>query len=88
MDGAFAEYAVAPAHILLRLPERMSFEDGCTVPTPIFTAAFCLYKQLSLSLPSSDARTSKKTDDGSSGSVFVYGGATAIGAMQLQLAKQ
>lgn len=80
-DGAFAEYVVVPAHIVLHLPSHISFEDGATLCTPVYTAALALYRRLDLALPLS----SGEQTDGIP--VLIYGGATATGAMEIQLAK-
>ncbi|KIW19441.1 hypothetical protein PV08_00013 [Exophiala spinifera] len=81
-DGAFATYLVAPTHALLHLPDDMSFENGATLPTPVFTAGFCLYHQLSLPYPDRDA-----VFNGNAPTLLVYGGATSIGLMLIQMAK-
>ncbi|KAK4945324.1 hypothetical protein LTR10_015483 [Elasticomyces elasticus] len=81
-NGAFSEYVAASAHMLLHLPTHISFEDASTLPTPLFTAGYCLYKQLSLSYPG------EATDDQQDRPpLLIYGGATAIGSMMIQLAK-
>ncbi|KAJ4202382.1 hypothetical protein NW759_015368 [Fusarium solani] len=81
-DGAFAEYVVAKAHALIHLPKSLSPELGSTLPTALFTAGFCLYRHLSLAYPG-EAEAIQSTQP----VVFIYGGGTAIGSMQVQLAK-
>ncbi|KAL5590252.1 hypothetical protein FOBRF1_013809 [Fusarium oxysporum] len=81
-DGAFAEFLVTQAHALVKLPPNISSELGATLPTAIFTAGFCLYRHLSLPYPGQRDMTQTKEPV-----VFIYGGATAIGSMQIQLAK-
>ena len=80
-DGAFAEYVVSPAHLLLHLPDHISFEEGSTLGVPLLTAGFCLYKNLSLAYPGKTAPDSREPQ-----SVLIYGGGTSIGLMQIQLA--
>ncbi|KAG4261446.1 TOXD [Fusarium proliferatum] len=81
-DGAFADYLVAQAHILVRLPPHISSEQGSTLPTALFTAGFCLYRHLSFPYPehSEEAQSVQPV-------LLIYGGGTAIGSMQIQLAK-
>lgn len=90
-DGAFAQYVAVPAHVVLRLPQSMSFESGATLPTPIFVSGFSLYRNLSVrypSLPSEAADSTPTTDDPNrSNSILIYGGGTSNGSMQIQLAK-
>ncbi|KAK2686283.1 hypothetical protein QWA68_014846 [Fusarium oxysporum] len=80
-DGAFAEFLVAQVHTLVRLPPSISPEQGATLPTALFTAGFCLYRHLLLPYPGSSETTEALPV------VFIYGGATAIGSIQIQLAK-
>ncbi|KAF4334030.1 oxidoreductase [Fusarium beomiforme] len=81
-DGAFAESLIAQAHALVRLPPNISSETGATLPTALFTAGFCLYKHLFLPYPGQSEETQNMKPV-----VFIYGGGTAIGSMQIQLAK-
>ncbi|RBA22579.1 TOXD [Fusarium proliferatum] len=81
-DGAFADYLVAQAHILVRLPLNISSEQGSTLPTALFTAGFCLYSHLSFPYPEKSERAQAAQPV-----LLIYGGGTAIGSMQIQLAK-
>ncbi|KAF5706002.1 zinc-binding oxidoreductase, partial [Fusarium mundagurra] len=81
-DGAFADYLVAQAHILVRLPPSISCELGSTLPTALFTAGFCLYRHLSFPYPEQSEESQPVQPV-----LFIYGGGTAIGSMQIQLAK-
>ncbi|KAK0646725.1 chaperonin 10-like protein [Cercophora newfieldiana] len=77
--GAYAEYAIAPATTTFPLPPNISFEAGAGLPLSSMTAAIALYQALGLPLPT----TAGKKDI----PLLVYGGATAVGAYALQLAK-
>ncbi len=77
--GAFAEYATAPATTTFPLPPNISFETGAGLPLSSMAAAIALYQELSLPLP---IVAGKKDIP-----VLIYGGATAVGAFALQLAK-
>jgi NADPH:quinone reductase-like Zn-dependent oxidoreductase len=46
--GAFAEYVVADADLVISLPDHVSFEDGATVPLASLTACQMLYQSLNL----------------------------------------
>src|SRR4029078_10014406 len=37
-DGAYAEYVAVPAHIVLPIPDSMSFEDAAAAPLVFITA--------------------------------------------------
>jgi NADPH:quinone reductase len=77
--GTYAEYAIAPATTTFPLPPNISFEAGAGLPLSAMTAAIALYQALGLPLPT----TAGKKDI----PVLIYGGATAVGAYALQLAK-
>ncbi|KAJ5640176.1 uncharacterized protein N7484_008038 [Penicillium longicatenatum] len=78
-DGSYAEYAIAPAHTTFHLPAKTSFEEAATVPLAAMTAALGLYQRLDLPLPWNP--TSEPLP------LVVYGGASAVGAFALKLAK-
>ncbi|KAL7917906.1 GroES-like protein [Trichoderma austrokoningii] len=90
-DGAFAQYAAVPAHLVIHIPQDMSFESGATLPTPIFVSGFSLYRHLSLPYPSlpseADSSTPITDDENTRKSILIYGGGTSIGSMQIQLAR-
>ncbi|KAI0865825.1 GroES-like protein [Xylaria cubensis] len=81
-SGSFAEYALSPADTTFHIPDNLSFEEAATVPLAALTAAILLFR--GLRLPEIwDA------DDEVKGSIpfVVYGGASAVGAYAIQLAK-
>ncbi|KAF5348206.1 hypothetical protein D9758_014643 [Tetrapyrgos nigripes] len=78
--GAFAEYLVAPSHLLIKLPDHLSFEQAAQVTIASTTAYCCLYQTLSLPLPS-DSTTPV------TGSLLIWGGNTSVGRLTIQLAK-
>ncbi|KIW36784.1 uncharacterized protein PV06_11070 [Exophiala oligosperma] len=81
-DGAFGELIVAPAHVMLHLPETISYESGAALPVPVFTAGICLFHTMALP----GYKTTKQPEDDVP-VVLIYGGATSIGLMQIQMAK-
>lgn len=51
-DGCFAEYAIAKADLLVRIPESLSFEQASTFPLGVSTVGQGLFqKALKLNLP-------------------------------------
>lgn len=76
-NGAFAEFTAAPADLLMRIPEDMSFEEAATLGVGIATAGMVLYHTMQLPLPL--ATESNKEF------VLVNGGATATGIIAIQL---
>lgn len=77
--GSYAEYAIAPASTSFRLPENISFEAAATLPLSLMTAALALYQNLKLPLPWNPANKDVP--------ILIYGGASAVGAYALKLAK-
>lgn len=78
-NGAYAEYAIAPATTTFPLPPNVSFEAGAGLPLSAMTAALALYQHLKLPLPTEAGLKDLP--------VLIYGGASAVGAYALQLAK-
>ncbi|KAK7466230.1 hypothetical protein VKT23_004957 [Stygiomarasmius scandens] len=79
MNGAFAEYTVAPSHIFLKIPEPWSFEDASQLGGACYTTCQCLYQ--SQNLPSPENPTTVPID------LLVWGGSTSVGHFVIQLAK-
>ncbi|CAG7974604.1 unnamed protein product [Penicillium salamii] len=83
-DGSFAEYIAVKAHINIKLPDWMSFEDGATLAVGITTVAQGMYQQLRLPLPSPTASITAADD---AQPILIYGGSTATGTLAIQFAK-
>lgn len=77
--GGYAEYAVTPASTTFFLPPNVSFESGASLPLSSITAALALYQYLQVPLPTILGEKDVP--------ILIYGGATAVGAYALQLAK-
>lgn len=80
-DGCFAEYAVAKADLLVKIPSSLSFEQAATFPLGVGTVGQGLYqKALKLNLPTDPIEKDSQT-------VLIYGGSTATGSLAIQFAK-
>ncbi|KAJ7510403.1 dehydrogenase [Mycena galericulata] len=78
--GSFAEYCVADAHVLISLPDYLSYEDAAGLGLAAFTAAQALWiSQPGLPTPSTRASTPFL--------ILVWAGASAVGQYTVQLAK-
>lgn len=77
-NGAFAEYVVAKADLLYRIPEKSSFESAATIGIGATTGGLALFKTLGLSF-------AERKVTPSSPSVLVYGGASSSGIIAIQL---
>jgi NADPH:quinone reductase-like Zn-dependent oxidoreductase len=77
--GTYAEYAVVPALTTFHLPPNISFEAGAGIPLSFITAALALYQYLQVPLPTTPGNKDVP--------ILIYGGASAVGAYALQLAK-
>ncbi|KAI1376085.1 putative zinc-binding dehydrogenase family oxidoreductase [Hypoxylon crocopeplum] len=80
-SGAYAEYIVAEARFVWRIPEHMSWADAATIGLcGIGTVNMAMVHELAL--PGSPEEPAKKPDF-----VFVYGGSTSNGTVAIQLLK-
>ncbi|KAL4877092.1 chaperonin 10-like protein [Aspergillus karnatakaensis] len=77
--GSYAQFAIAPASTTFKLPPNISHEAGATLPLALMTSALALYQNLGLPLPWNPATTETP--------VLIYGGASAVGAYAIKLAK-
>jgi NADPH:quinone reductase-like Zn-dependent oxidoreductase len=79
--GAFQEYAVLMSHMVTRIPDSLTFEQGAVLPLQLSTAATGLFQQdgLALSLPVPSPVIRHET-------VLVWGGSTGVGSNAIQLA--
>ncbi|THU83296.1 GroES-like protein [Dendrothele bispora CBS 962.96] len=85
LNGSFAEYLVSPAHLLIKIPDHLSFENAAQVPIASLTACQCLFKSLSLPVPLE--KTDQHTDSTTIGDILIWGGNTSVGRIAIQLAK-
>lgn len=79
-QGAFREYLLADAELVIHIPTHISFAEASTVGMGISTASQALYQSLSLPLPEVEPKPVDQT-------VLVYGGSTSTGSLAIQLAK-
>lgn len=80
--GTYAEYTIVKASTTFHLPPNISFESGASFPLAFMTAAIALYQHLKVPLP-----TTLQDPAGGKTPILIWGGATAVGAFALQLAK-
>lgn len=78
--GAFREYIIADAELVIRLPEQLTFDAASTLGMGISTSAQALYQSLNLPLPTEVQKPIDQT-------ILIYGGSTATGSIAIQLAK-
>ncbi|KAF9252041.1 hypothetical protein LCP9604111_2037 [Penicillium roqueforti] len=79
-SGTFAEYIVAHADLLLKLPERISFAQGAVLGGSVFaTLWIAFYDSLGLT------GTPDAPIEGDVPPLLVYGGSTSTGTAALQL---
>ncbi|KAG6003603.1 putative secondary metabolism biosynthetic enzyme, partial [Claviceps maximensis] len=83
-NGAFAEYLVADARLLLRVPDTWSDLEGAALGGAGW-ATVALAMENSLKLTGCPSSPAPPRTDGSRVPVLVYGGATATGTMACQI---
>ncbi|KEY66409.1 hypothetical protein S7711_05842 [Stachybotrys chartarum IBT 7711] len=79
--GAFASFALATEDLACRIPSSMSYEEASSMGLGIGTAGTSLFQRLQLPLPDPDRHATRLSDV----PVLVSGGATATGALAIQL---
>nr|POE80185.1 protein toxd [Quercus suber] len=83
-DGCFAEYAMAKADLVVKIPNEMSFETAATFPLGTATVGQGLFqKALKLDLPSASTKPAEKNGE----AVLIYGGSSATGSLAIQFAR-
>jgi NADPH2:quinone reductase len=80
--GSYAEYAVAWDYTTIHIPSHITFEQASTLPLAVLTAAVGLYESRNLGLNNPWDPAINETP------LVVYGGASAVGAYAIQLAKK
>lgn len=70
--GGYAEYTLAPTHILAPVPESIRFEDAAALPCAGFTALQIL---------------TRKIKPAKGGMVLIHGGAGGVGGFAIQIAR-
>ncbi|KAK5716302.1 hypothetical protein LTR17_016491 [Elasticomyces elasticus] len=79
-DGCFAEYALAKADLVVKIPDSLSFEAAATFPLGVGTVGQGLFQQaLKLNLPTEPTKNGE--------SILIYGGSSATGSLGIQYAK-
>ncbi|KAJ8603949.1 hypothetical protein MRB53_042016 [Persea americana] len=78
-DGCFAEYALAKADLVVKLPKDLSSQAAATFPLGVATVGQGLFqKALKLNLPDNPTKSGE--------TVLIYGGSTATGSLAIQFA--
>ncbi|KAG9248305.1 chaperonin 10-like protein [Calycina marina] len=77
-DGSFSNYITAKGDIQTTIPDNLSFEEASTIGVSFLTVGQALYQSLEMPLPGKG-----KFD----GTLLIYGGSTASGAIGIQFAK-
>lgn len=78
--GAFTQYVGATAHVLIKMPPAMSYEEGATLGSGLGTIGLALFR--TLDLPGYPYEPAEKPRH-----VLIYGGSSATGTLAIQLVK-
>lgn len=80
--GAFQLYTAACATQVAKLPDNVSFADGCVIPLGLATAASGMFDedQMALPVPRIDAQPTGKI-------VLIWGAGSSVGTMAVLMAK-
>ncbi|MCJ1314005.1 hypothetical protein MMC25_007685 [Agyrium rufum] len=80
--GAYAEYAIAPAHTVFKIPNNTSFEEAASIPLVALTAALSLYTRQRLPPPWAPRSSAAPPNP-----LIIYGASSALGCYAIKLAK-
>ncbi|CCD52898.1 hypothetical protein BofuT4_P138220.1 [Botrytis cinerea T4] len=79
--GAYAEYAVAPIHTVVKLPDIITFEEAATIPLVATTAALSLFRRQHLPPPWSPRADIVPLP------LIIYGASSSLGTFAVKLAR-
>ena len=79
--GAYAEYAIAPAHTTFHIPDSVPFEEAATIPLVSITAALTLFRRQGLPPPWAPVPARSESTP-----LIVYGASSALGLFTIKLA--
>jgi len=83
--GAYAEYAVAPAHTVLKIPGSLSYDEAATIPLVTTTAALTLFRRQGFLAPwETSTSTSKELN---AKPLLIYAASSSLGTYLVKLAK-
>lgn len=77
--GAFGEYVITKGDLVMKIPDRLSFEEAATLGVGIVTVGQGMYQEMPLPWPTEPLKEKKK--------ILIYGGSSTMGAMGIQFAK-
>ncbi|KAK1758154.1 zinc-binding alcohol dehydrogenase domain-containing protein cipB [Echria macrotheca] len=83
---AFQNFTVARANCTAKIPDSLTSLSASTIITGVGTAAVALYDVLGLPLPDLSLKPGEATKSGEG--ILIWGGASAVGSMAIQLARQ
>ncbi|KAI1173430.1 GroES-like protein [Nemania sp. FL0916] len=88
--GAFQNYVAAPASLVVRIPDTLTFEEAVVLPSGVATGTVALYRFLGLNLPTTPTTTPVQGRDKNEGEerqvVLITAGASSVGSNAIQLA--
>jgi NADPH:quinone reductase-like Zn-dependent oxidoreductase len=88
--GAYQTYTITKVTSTAILPQKFNFPQGASLPTAVGTATMALFDVLELPQPSADAAVAPLqvgAAPSSPLSILVWGGASTVGTMAIQLAR-
>ncbi|KAJ4150587.1 hypothetical protein LMH87_011330 [Akanthomyces muscarius] len=78
--GAFGEFTMTKEHVLVKIPDHLSFEQAATLGVGVTTCGQALYQLLDLPLPPAAASEPQQT-------ILIGGGSTATAVLGIQYAR-
>lgn len=80
--GTYQLYCAVEESLATKLPDNVSFSEGCVLPLALSTAAASIYQKenLGLPFPTLDPKPNGKA-------VLIWGGSSSVGSCAIQMAK-
>jgi len=85
--GSFAEYAIAVANVLVKVPDETPDEVAAATGVAVLTTVQVLFNRLEFPIPDKEKLTQLPTLNADSPQLLVWSGATAVGQIAIQFGR-
>ncbi|MCJ1335456.1 hypothetical protein MMC09_000726 [Bachmanniomyces sp. S44760] len=83
-QGAFQEYPLLNENCTAKIPDAISYEEGCILPMAVATAGIGIFVNMGIPRPN---QVTKAPTDKSKGGFLVWGASSSVGTAAVQIAR-